>query len=226
LLSISACSASTPFVEPHDAGTEDSGFIEERVEGGPSEGGVVGNLTDSGVVRSPTDAGSRVDADAIEGIDAEAFEDSDILGPVDADIGEPEDGGLPRSYCTPEYRLSGDGMPVTLSACGSEMPEDAPLLEIPLWLGGGLTCSPETAWAGFEVSESMRLRFTLQDSRNVSLELISPEGESLFELGPEYLCVEIDIEPGFWALAATPTIGEEGSTSYFEFFIDRLGLEE
>jgi hypothetical protein len=70
------------------------------------------------------------------------------------------------------------------------------------------------------ITEAMRIRIGLPYSR-VNMEVIDPEGTSIATVGAEHGCVELEVSPGMWVLAATP--GPEGSPNdYFEFYVDRL----
>lgn len=187
-------------------------------------------LFDAGPGDGGSDSGAPVDGDVFEPEDGDIEEpvDGDVEEPTDGDIDEPTDGGLlPPIYCEPEYRLSGDYDPVhsTAFTCGEELPADASIQELPIWIGVGRLCVDERAWTRLNVTEAMRVKITIQ-AHHVSFELYDPEGDLAFVLDEDHLCVEIDLSPGIWTLAAPPTTIPEDPEVFFEYYIDVLGMDE
>jgi hypothetical protein len=207
LLTFSACSDATTIDTP----TEDAGLVDSGDDAG-DDGGFDAGASDGG---TSGDAAPPEDGDVTG--DGDVVEDGDVTGDADID-GDPD--LPPLSWCEVDYRLSGDMAPVEYFACAAALPPDAPIHEVPVFIGAGHVCGDETAWMRLNITEAMRIRIGLPYSR-VNMEVIDPEGTSIATVGAEHGCVELEVSPGMWVLAATP--GPEGSPNdYFEFYVDRL----
>ena len=116
--------------------------------------------------------------------------------------------------CTPQMRLSGDIIAPAIPpfTCGQTPTTSMPEIGLPFNPIAGRLCGSETAWARVRVPAQTRIRFLLQGS-TTRIDIIAPNGTRVFELTGSQSCVELDMEPGLWILAAKPTnpsVGDHG----------------
>lgn len=117
--------------------------------------------------------------------------------------------------CEPDPRLSGDMIAPAVPpfTCGSAHRASMPEQQLPLSPVAGRLCGSQTGWAGLRIPSRSRVRFLLQGPTS-RIELRSPSRDRVFELTERQSCVELDMEPGLWVLAARPTSPEVGDHGF------------
>lgn len=97
--------------------------------------------------------------------------------------------------------------------CGATPTAAMPEIRLPFNPIGGRLCGSETAWGRLRIPASARVMFLLQGS-TTRIDILDPSGAKVFELNNAQSCVELDMEPGLWILAARPTSASTGDHGF------------